>query len=105
MAGFDIQPGRAHPLGATPDEQGVNFSLYSQHAESVELLLFEKAEDREPAQTIRLTPGEHRSFFFWHVYVAGLSTGWHYAYRVDGPQDGEAGHRFNPNKVLIDPYA
>jgi glycogen operon protein len=106
MSGFEIRPGRAHPIGATPDKQGVNFSLYSQQAEKVELLLFEGAGDKVPAQTIRLTPGEHRSFFFWHVYVVGLSAGWHYAYRVDGPGDLEtSGNRFNPNKVLIDPYA
>jgi glycogen operon protein len=106
MSGFEIRPGRAHPIGATPDKQGVNFSLYSQQAEMVELLLFERAGDKMPAQTIRLTPGEHRSFFFWHVYVVGLSAGWHYAYRVGGPGDLErSGNRFNQNKVLIDPYA
>jgi glycogen operon protein len=106
MADFEVRPGRAHPIGATPDEQGVNFSLYSQHAESVELLLFEKAGDTQPAQTIRLNTDENRSFFFWHVYVVGLGAGWHYAYRADGPRDLlGGGHRFNPNKVLIDPYA
>ncbi|MCG8425861.1 MAG: glycogen debranching protein GlgX, partial [Chromatiales bacterium] len=106
MAGFDIRPGQAHPLGATPDKEGVNFSLYSQHAESVELLLFEGADDEEPLQTVTLTPEVNRSFFFWHVYVEDLTAGWHYAYRVNGPRDHQgAGHRFNPNKLLVDPYA
>jgi isoamylase len=106
MAEFDTLPGRPHPLGATPDENGVNFSVYSQYAESVTLLLFEHAGDTEPAQSIVLTPRENRTFFFWHVFVSGLPAGWHYAYRADGPHDLEqGGHRFNPNKVLLDPYA
>ncbi len=106
MADFEVRPGRPHPPGATPDPGGVNFSLYSQHAERVELLLFENAEDAEPVQTVTLKPDIHRTFFFWHVYVEGLGAGWHYAYRVDGPRDHqESGHRFNPNKVLVDPYA
>lgn len=105
MSGFIVRPGQAHPPGATPDKKGVNFSLYSQHAERVELLLFERADDAGPVQTIMLTPDTNRTFFFWHVYVEGLTAGWHYAYRVDGPRDHHSGHRFNPNKVLIDPYA
>ncbi|MEN8174834.1 MAG: glycogen debranching protein GlgX [Pseudomonadota bacterium] len=105
MASFDIAPGKPHPLGATPDKEGVNFSLYSQQATRVELLLFENADDPEPAQVVAMTPEVNRTFFFWHTYVKGITPGWHYGYRVDGPRDEDAGHRFNPNKVLIDPYA
>lgn len=105
MAEFTTLPGRPHPLGATPDAAGVNFSLYSQTATRVELLLFTEADDTHPAQVLPMDPEHNRSFFFWHVYVEGLRPGWHYAYRVDGPRDVAAGHRFNPNKVLLDPYA
>jgi len=105
MADFTSTPGRPHPLGATPDADGVNFSLYSQHASRVELLLFASADDPVPTQTVVLDPATNRSFFFWHIHIDGLTPGWHYAYRVDGPRDLAAGHRFNPDKVLLDPYA
>jgi isoamylase len=102
---FEVDPGRPHPLGARPDKDGVNFSLYSAHATTVELLLFDEHDDVHPAQVIRLDPSRNRTFFFWHCHVQGLRPGAHYAYRLDGPRDPETGHRFNPNKVLIDPYA
>ena len=97
--------GYPHPLGATPDAEGVNFSLFSENATGVELLLFRRHDDPNPFQTIRLDPYVNKTFHFWHVHVHGLRPGIHYAYRVDGPRDLNAGHRFNPNKVLIDPYA
>ena len=102
---FETDRGHPHPLGAAPDQKGVSFTLFSQHATSVELLLFEKHDDVQPIQVIRLDPGINKTFHFWHVYVIGLKPGAHYAYRVDGPQDLTLGHRFNRNKVLIDPYA
>ncbi|WP_157315356.1 glycogen debranching protein GlgX [Chitinibacter sp. GC72] len=105
MVQFATQAGRPHPLGATPCDEGVNFSLYSQDATHIELLLFARPDDQEPSQTIVLNPESNRSFFFWHVLVEGLKPGWHYAYRVDGPQQPEQGLRFNPAKVLLDPYA
>jgi glycogen operon protein len=71
----------------------------------VELLLFAAHDTPEPFQVIRLDPAENKSFHFWHVFVRGLDSGAHYAYRVDGPFDPAAGQRFNRNKVLIDPYA
>ena len=102
---YQIEPGAAHPLGAVPDEQGVNFSLFSEHATSVELLLFAEHNDPEPLQVIPLDPVINRTFHFWHVHVRGLQPGMHYAYRLDGPQDThETGNRFNKNKVVIDPY-
>jgi isoamylase len=101
-----VEPGRTHPLGATPDKQGVNFSLFSEHATSVELLIFDEPNDPQPSQIIKLNSKTNKTFHFWHVYVKGLKPGTGYAYRVDGPQDLHgAGHRFNRNKVLIDPYS
>ena len=102
---FEVEPGSAHPLGATPGPAGVNFSLFSVHATAVELLLFPSHDAALPSQTIRLDPFLNKTFHFWHVFVRGLPAGTHYAYRVDGPFDPAAGHRFNAKKVLIDPYA
>jgi isoamylase len=102
---FQPQKGFPHPLGATPDKDGVNFSLFSENATAVELLLFRRHDDPTPFQTIQLDPRLNKTFHFWHVYVRGLPPGTHYAYRVDGPPDLNRGHRFNPRKVLIDPYA
>jgi glycogen operon protein len=105
-APFQTEPGRPHPLGATVDREGVNFSVFSRNATAVELLLFDQHDDLQPTQIIKLDPHDNRAFFFWHVYVKGLRPGAHYAYRVDGPQDLHGrGFRFNPNKVLVDPYA
>ncbi len=93
-----IRPGRAEILGAIPVGGGVNFALYSAHAERVELCLFEG--DTET----RLTLPE-RSGDIWHGFVTGLGPGAHYGYRVHGPWAPEIGHRFNPAKLLVDPYA
>src|SRR5260370_12930015 len=76
-----------HPLGATPDAEGVNFSIFSYDAKGVELLLFDKPKDLEPTHVISLDPAVNTTFFFWHIYVTGLRPGAHYAYRVDGPRD------------------
>jgi len=100
-----LERGRALPLGATPDADGANFSLFSEHATSVELLLFRKHDDPLPFQIFRLDPDDNRTFHFWHAYLRGLVPGVHYAYRVDGPRDLAGGHRFDPEKLLIDPYA
>jgi isoamylase len=102
---LSTEPGVSHPLGAVPDSEGVNFSLFSRNATAVELLLFDKHDDPEPIRVIALDPRVNKSFFFWHVYVRGLEAGMHYAYRVHGPDDISQGHRFNPKKVVLDPYA
>ena len=103
---YQIEQGLPHPLGAVPDEQGVNFSVFADRATSVELLLFDEHDDPEPIQTIRLDPNTHKTFHFWHVYVRELKPGIHYAYRVDGPADLHGyGDRYNCNKVLLDPYS
>jgi isoamylase len=91
-------PGRPFPLGATWDGEGTNFSLFSENAERVELCLFEgDAEER-------IAVGE-RTAFHWHCYLPGVGPGQCYGYRVHGPYAAEQGHRFNPAKLLIDPYA
>jgi glycogen operon protein len=102
---YQTGPGCPHPIGATVTGTGVNFSLFSENATGVELLLFERHDSVEPFQVIRLDPFLNKTFHFWHVAVQGLTAGVHYAYRVDGPAEPRAGHRFDPDKVLIDPYA
>jgi isoamylase len=105
MSTLSVTAGQAHPLGATVVPGGVNFSLFSRHADAVELLLFDASDSPAPAQVVPLDPRIHKSFHFWHVFVEGLRPGAHYAYRVDGPWKPEEGHRFDAEKVLIDPYA
>jgi isoamylase len=95
----DVWPGRPFPLGATWDGSGTNFSLFSEHAEKVELCLFDDADNEE-----RVEVGE-RTAFNWHAYLPGVGPGQRYGFRVHGPYDPRAGHRFNPSKLLIDPYA
>ena len=94
-----VWPGRPFPLGAAWDGRGTNFSLFSEHAERVELCLFD-AEDRETRYELR-----ERTAFNWHGFLPGVGPGQRYAYRVHGPYEPEAGHRFNAAKLLIDPYA
>ena len=95
-------PGRPYPLGATCHGQGTNFALYSQSATAVELVLFNAPHDSAPSRTIEVV---ERSGPIWHVFLPNVGPGQLYAYRVDGPWDPEQGHRFNRNKVLLDPYA
>ncbi|MFO0729564.1 MAG: glycogen debranching protein GlgX [Nitrospiraceae bacterium] len=95
-------PGRPYPLGATWDGEGVNFSLFSENATAVELCLFDGPDAEQETHRIRL---EERTDQVWHVYIPGLWPGQHYGYRVHGPYAPEEGHRFNPHKLLIDPYA
>jgi len=102
---FAVEAGSPHPLGASPGPEGVNFSVFSGNATGVELLLFATHDSPQPFQVIQLDPCVNKSFHFWHVFVRGLEAGAHYAFRVDGPNDPASGHRFNRNKVLIDPYS
>ena len=105
MAAFETAPGSAHPLGVAVYPDGVNFALFSEAATEVGLLLFDSATAVEPLQIVRLDPFENKTFHFWHVFVRGCAPGTFYAFRIDGPNDPPAGLRFNPNKVLINPYA
>jgi len=96
-----ISEGLPYPLGATPDAHGVNFALFSAHATGVELCLF-SADGTQELERIALPEYTDE---VWHVYVKGLKPGAVYGYRVDGPYEPAAGHRFNANKLLLDPYA
>jgi glycogen operon protein len=103
---FATSPGRFHPLGAIPDNGGVNFAVFCRNATAVQLLLFEKDDSVQPMQVIDLDPDVNRNYVIWHVYVEGLRPGAHYGYRVDGPRDlPGSGYRYNRNKVLVDPYS
>ena len=97
-----IWPGRPYPLGATWDGTGVNFALFSENATGVELCLFRDESDSVAAVTIRLT---ERTDQVWHCFLPDVRPGQYYGYRVHGPYDPERGHRFNPNKLVMDPYA
>jgi glycogen operon protein len=82
----------------------VGFSIYSRHAHRVELLLYEHADSKQPLRTIALEPPVHRTWNYWHAFVGGIGPGQVYAYRVHGPWDPARGHRFDPTKLLLDPY-
>ena len=101
LAGHAISAGRAWPMGASFDGEGVNFAFFSAHAERVELCLF-SADGRKELCRI---PLRERDGDIWHVHVGGMTPGTLYGYRVHGPYAPEGGHRFNPHKLLIDPYA
>ena len=96
-----VREGLPHPRGATWDGNGVNFSLFSSFATRVDLCLFDATGEKE-LQRIELPEYTDE---IWHGYVAGIGPGQVYGYRVHGPYEPEAGHRFNPNKLLLDPYA
>ncbi|MCX5757237.1 MAG: glycogen debranching protein GlgX [Candidatus Hydrogenedentes bacterium] len=100
-----LTPGRAYPLGAAVRQSGVRFAVVSRHATRVWLALFDNAEDREPAFEVELEPERYRTGDVWSVYVEGLASGALYMYRMDGPLDPKAGHRFDKNVYLLDPYA
>ncbi len=100
----DTLPGSPYPIGATPQNGGVNFSLFSAHATAVELLLFDEENQPQPSRVIPLDPEVNRTYYYWHVFVPGLGDGQIYGYRVYGPYAPERGLRFNPHKVLLDPY-
>jgi glycogen operon protein len=98
---FRVWPGREYPLGSTWDGSGTNFALFSAHAESVELCLFDHRGEREIAR-LELPEYSHE---IWHGYLPDVRPGQLYGYRVYGPYDPSEGHRFNHHKLLLDPYA
>ncbi|MBO0825094.1 MAG: hypothetical protein J2P27_14765, partial [Actinobacteria bacterium] len=114
-----LWPGAPYPLGASHDGAGTNFAIYSEVAELVELCLLQPdAEERIPLteepiplteEPIPLTeeriPLTEVDGFVWHGYLPGIGPGQRYGYRVHGPHDPKAGHRCNPSKLLLDPYA
>jgi glycogen operon protein len=97
-----VWPGRPYPLGATWDGAGVNFALYSEHATKVELCLFDHADAAKESQRIEL---HERTDQVFHAYLPDVLPGQLYGYRVHGPYEPAKGHRFNPNKLVLDPYA
>src|SRR5918998_22283 len=100
--GFRTYPGQPYPLGATWDGSGVNFALFSENADDVELCLFDRAQGAHEIARIRM---RDQTDLVWHVYLPEARPGLFYGYRVYGPWDPRRGHRFNPSKLLIDPYA
>ncbi len=101
LAGHALSAGRPDPLGASFDGEGVNFAVFSANATRVDLCIFCREGKEERARI----PLRERDGDIWHVYVAGLGPGTQYGYRVHGAYAPEDGHRFNPNKLLLDPYA
>ena len=101
MENVRLWPGMPNPLGPTWDGVGTNFALFSAHAEKVELCLFDDTGEQETARVV-LPEYTHE---VWHGYLPDVRPGQRYGYRVYGPYDPESGHRFNANKLLIDPYA
>jgi isoamylase len=98
----ELRPGRPYPLGATWDGESVNFAIFSSHATEVYLCLFDSPEDSKERERI---PLREQTDMVWHVCVPGLAPGQLYGYRIKGPYDPANGHRFNPAKLLLDPYS
>ena len=101
----DVQAGSPLPLGTQEKGGGVNFAIFSRWASRVRLELFDHPEDTAPARTIDLASRRNRTGDVWHVWVQGIGPGQLYAYRVDGPYKPAEGHRFNFNRLLLDPFA
>jgi isoamylase len=96
--------GQSSPLGATVCAEGANFSVYSKHAAGIELLLFDCVDDARPARAISIDPASNRTYHYWHIFVPGVKAGQIYGYRAKGAFDPTSGMRFDPDKVLLDPY-
>jgi isoamylase len=101
----DVRRGVPLPLGTHESGGGVNFAFFSRHASRVRLELFDHPADATPTRSIDLDPARNRTGDIWHVWVKGVRPGQLYAHRVDGPYQPKEGHRFNFNKLLLDPYA
>ena len=102
----DIQAGYPLPIGGTHQQgDGVNFVLFSRHATRVRLEFYKDPDDSSPMRIIDLDPKCHRTGDVWHIWVRGIDGGQLYGYRIEGPYQPEEGHRFNPQKLLLDPYA
>ncbi len=104
MQARDLTPGRSFPLWATVYPNGVNFSLFSKNSTLVELLLFDHVNDAKPAIVIPLDRWKNRTYHYWHDFVPDLQPGQIYGYRAYGPFEPQRGLRFDPDKILLDPY-
>ncbi|MGC3990882.1 MAG: glycogen debranching protein GlgX [Chthoniobacteraceae bacterium] len=98
----NIWPGKPYPLGPAVTPEGTNFSIFSENAESVEICLFTRPEDTEPSEVYQITEFTDH---VWHCFLPGVKHGQLYGYRIHGPYEPQAGKRFNPAKLLLDPYA
>ena len=96
--------GRPFPLGPTITPQGVNFSVFSTHASGMEIVFFDHDGASEPSRAITLDPTQNRTSSYWHICVPGIKPGQLYGFRADGPYEPSIGYRFDPQKLLIDPY-
>jgi isoamylase len=102
----ELQSGNPLPIGGAHQQgKGVNFVLFSRHATGVRLEFYQNSDDSTPNRIINFDPVRHRTGDIWHVWVRGIPAGQLYGYRVQGPYLPEQGHRFNPHKLLLDPYA
>jgi len=90
----DLNPGRSFPIGATFNDGGVNFCVFSHNCTAMELLLFDHHDDAAPSRVIQLDPEINRTFYYWHVFIKGLKTGQLYGYRTKGP--------FEPSLVILE---
>jgi len=104
-AGHPSANGESFPLGSSPCHDGVNFSLFCKNGTSVELLLFDNVDDIVPARVITLDPRQNKTYHYWHTFQPNISSGQLYAYRIHGPFEPWNGHRYDPTKTLLDPYA
>src|SRR4051812_47608190 len=108
-SGFpDGQPtenGSSFPLGSTLYTDGANFSIYCKNGQSVSLLFFDHEDDLDPVREILLDPNVNKTYHYWHIFISGVKSGQLYGYRVDGPHDPSKGFWFDPDKILLDPYA
>ena len=102
----NFKSSRGKPIyGATVDKFGVNFGIFSKNAKSVTLELFKNYYDNKPIASFVLSPLKNKTGDVWHIYLEGVKAHTYYGYRVEGAYEPENGHRFNENKLLIDPYA
>ena len=104
MPSTGVRPGKPFPLGATPGHGGTNFSVWARDAASLDLCLFDRAEDTRPARVVSLAPSVHRTYHYWHAFLHGVGPGQRYGYRARGPFDPSRGLRFDGEKLLVDPY-
>ena len=97
--------GKASPLGSTLFPGGVNFSIYCRNGTAVSLLFFDHEDDLHPSREIELSAAANRTYNYWHIFVPGVKAGQLYGYRIHGPSDPSEGHWYDPDKILLDPYA
>lgn len=104
MNKLETKPGKPYPLGAAYCDDGVNFSIFSKSGVRVEILFFDDVDDVTPSGIVELDAHQNRTFHYWHTCVQGIQAGQLYGFRVHGPNDPQYGHRFDGQKLLIDPY-